>query len=108
MSMNRLWAGGVVRTVVMGGALLWLAPYATAQPPKATPPAVEAESSQDRLAETREQLMSYLRMSPTLATVMASDPSLLANQEYIARNNPELARFLEAHPEVAKNPDFYL
>ena len=52
--------------------------------------------------------MSYLRMSPTLATVMASDPSLLANQEYIARNNPELARFLEAHPEVAKNPDFYL
>ena len=47
-----------------------------------------AESSQDRLVETREQLMSYLRMSPTLATVMASDPSLLANQEYVARNNP--------------------
>jgi len=108
MSMNRLWAGGVVRTVVMGGTLLWLAPYASPQPPKATPPAVAAESSQDRLVETREQLMSYLRMSPTLATVMASDPSLLANQEYIARNNPELARFLEAHPEVAKNPDFYL
>jgi len=108
MSMNRLWVGAVVRTMVMGGALLWLVPYATAQPPKATPPAVVAESSQDRLVETREQLMSYLRMSPTLATVMASDPSLLANQEYIARNNPELARFLEAHPEVAKNPDFYL
>jgi hypothetical protein len=108
MSMNRLWVGVFVRTVVISGTLLWLTPRAEAQPSKATPPAVTAESSQDRLVETREQLMSYLRMSPTLATVMASDPSLLANQEYIARNNPELARFLEAHPEVAKNPDFYL
>ncbi len=108
MSMNRLSVGVVVRTVVMGGALMWAVPYATAQPPKGAPQAVAAESSEDRLVETREQLMSYLRMSPTLATVMASDPSLLGNQEYIARNNPELARFLEAHPEVAKNPDFYL
>jgi hypothetical protein len=108
MRMNRWWMGAVVRSLVVGGSLLGTVTYAAAQPPKPTPPAVTAESSQDRLVETREQLMSYLRMSPTLATVMASDPSLLANQEYIARNNPELARFLEAHPEVAKNPDFYL
>jgi hypothetical protein len=47
-------------------------------------------------------------MTPTLSTVLASDPSLLANQEYIARSNPELAKFLGAHPEVARNPDFYL
>jgi hypothetical protein len=60
------------------------------------------------LRETREQLISLLRMSPTLAEVVASDPSLLANQEYVRRNNPELERFLEAHPEVARNPDFYL
>ncbi len=65
-------------------------------------------SSDNALRETREQLLSLLRMSPTLAEVVASDPTLLANQEYVARNNPELAHFLEAHPEVARNPDFYL
>jgi hypothetical protein len=108
MSMNRCLMGVVVRSMVLGGSLLGQGPYAVSQPAKVVPPTVTAESSQDRLVETREQLMSYLRMSPTLATVMASDPSLLANQEYVARNNPELARFLEAHPEVAKNPDFYL
>jgi hypothetical protein len=108
MSMNRWLMGAVVRSLVLGGTLLGTGPYVEAQPPKVAHDAVTAESSQDRLVETREQLMSYLRMSPTLATVMASDPSLLANQEYVARNNPELARFLEAHPEVAKNPDFYL
>lgn len=65
-------------------------------------------SSDSALRETREELLSLLRMSPTLAEVVASDPSLLSSQEYVARNNPELARFLEAHPEVARNPDFYL
>jgi hypothetical protein len=64
--------------------------------------------SKDRVIETREQLMSLLRMSPTLTTVIANDPSLLANQEYIARSNPELAKFLQAQPEVVRNPDFYL
>jgi len=65
-------------------------------------------SSRSSLTETREQLLSLLRMSPTLAEVVASDPSLLANQEYVTRGNPELASFLQAHPEVVRNPDFYL
>jgi hypothetical protein len=47
-------------------------------------------------------------LSPTLAEVVARDPSLLANAEYVDRNNPELGRFLQAHPEIAQNPDFYL
>jgi hypothetical protein len=47
-------------------------------------------------------------MTPTLAEVVATDPSLLANQEYISRTNPELEKFLEVHPEIARNPDFYL
>jgi hypothetical protein len=49
-----------------------------------------------------------LRQSPTLTTVVARDPSLLSNQEYVAKNNPQLAAFLAAHPEVARNPDYYL
>lgn len=100
--------------VVLGAVLLGAPQYGVAQPKKAgqaSPPAAAAapsEVSEDNLVTTREQLMTLLRMSPTLATVIASDPSLLANQEYIGRSNPELARFLAAHPEVVRNPDFYL
>jgi hypothetical protein len=60
------------------------------------------------LTETREQMFSLLRMSPTLTEVVRRDPSLLANQEYVTRNNPELGKFLQDHPEIVRNPDFYL
>src|SRR5262249_27816117 len=36
------------------------------------------------------------------------DPSLLADQEYVNRINPDLAQFLQQHPEIARNPEFYL
>jgi hypothetical protein len=72
----------------------------------ALPPS--AQISDKELAETQRQLIELLRLSPTLTTVVARDPSLLANQDYVARNNPQLAQFLAAHPEVARNPDFYL
>ena len=77
-----------------------------ARPPAPVAPSPVANESD--LADTRAQLMRLLRMSPTLSEVVANDPSLLANQDYVTRNNPELERFLEAHPEVARNPDFYL
>ena len=39
---------------------------------------------------------------------METDPTLLADQEYVNRSNPQLAQFLTQHPEVTRNPDFYL
>lgn len=81
---------------------------AVAQPkPAAAAQAAPATSDQD-FASTQEDLIRLLRLSPTLTTVVAHDPSLLADQSYVARNNPQLAQFLEAHPEVVRNPDFYL
>ncbi len=59
-------------------------------------------------AVTQNQLIKLLRLSPTLTTVVSHDPSLLSNQDYVARNNPQLAEFLTSHPEVARNPEFYL
>ena len=59
-------------------------------------------------AVTQNQLIKLLRLSPTLTTVVSHDPSLLSNQDYVARNNPQLAEFLSSHPEVARNPEFYL
>jgi len=67
-----------------------------------------AQLSAKDLAALQDQFLQMVRVSPTLAEVVARDPSLLSDSEYVTRNNPELAHFLEAHPEIAKNPDFYL
>lgn len=67
-----------------------------------------ALNSDQEAANIQAQLLKLLRMSPTLTTVVSADPSLLADQPYVTRNNPELARFLSSHPMVARNPDFYL
>jgi hypothetical protein len=81
-----------------------------AAPARAAAAQVETNSpvSDRDLAATQKELIRLLRLSPTLTTVVAHDPSLLSDQNYVSRNNPELAQFLVAHPEVARNPDFYL
>ena len=79
-----------------------------AQPPAAHPPAPIAPVSDKDFRTTQDELLRLLRLSPTLTTVVSHDPSLLADQEYVSRNNPQLAAFLAAHPEIARNPDFYL
>jgi hypothetical protein len=70
--------------------------------------AAPAASNDADASVTQDQLIKLLRLSPTLTTVVARDPSLLADKDYVARNNPELAKYLAAHPEVVRNPDFYL
>jgi hypothetical protein len=60
------------------------------------------------VAATQDQLLKLLRLSPTLTSVVARDPSLLTDQPYVSRNNPQLAQFLVQHPEVVRNPEFYL
>lgn len=70
-------------------------------------PAVQQTTDKD-LSATQEELLKLLRVSPKLTTVVVRDPSLLSNQDYVMRNNPALALFLQAHPDVARNPEFYL
>lgn len=64
--------------------------------------------SDAEISATRHQLFQLLRQSPKLTSVVARDASLLGNQDYVTRNNPALAQFLQQHPEVARNPEFYL
>ena len=52
------------------------------QPPAA--PADAAPSNKD-VAATQHELIQLLRLSPTLTTVVSHDPSLLADQAYVAR-----------------------
>jgi hypothetical protein len=82
----------------------WSPAHAQTRPatPAATPVSDESASV------VRQELFKLLRLSPKLTSVIARDPDLLANQEYVSHNNPELAQFLQQHPEVIRNPEFYL
>jgi hypothetical protein len=81
-----------------------------AQAPRPAQPAMPPapQMSEKDLAALQDELLKELRVSPTLAEVVAHDPSLLSNADYVNRNNPELGRFLQMHPEIAKSPEFYL
>jgi hypothetical protein len=95
--------------VVTAGVLtMGTAGLAQAKPAVPAQQAAAPAPTEQEVVATQEQLLKLLRLSPTLTTVVASDPSLLAEQAYVARNNPQLAQFLAQHPEVVRNPEFYL
>jgi hypothetical protein len=100
---------GLVRTAAV---LLMLSPGCLAIHAQTAAPASKAVvtpvANPADFPSIQEQLLKLLRLSPTLTEVVARDPSLLSNQDYVVRNNPELAQFLQSHPEVARNPGFYL
>jgi hypothetical protein len=79
-----------------------------AQNPHPNPPATTEQMSQKDVADMQDQLLQLLRVTPTLAEVISRDPSLLGNADYVNRYNPSLGHFLETHPQIAQNPDFYL
>jgi hypothetical protein len=88
------------------------APATTTATPPATatsiPPATNTVVTDSDSHETREAFNSVLRRYPAeVSRVLKLDPSLLANQSYLA-NYPALSSFLSQHPEVAHSPDFYL
>ncbi|MBK5260492.1 MAG: hypothetical protein JJE51_12945 [Thermoanaerobaculia bacterium] len=58
--------------------------------------------------EIRTQFAQLLRQSPSeLSTILVLDPTLLSNEGFLV-GYPELARFVARHPEVRRNPRFYL
>jgi hypothetical protein len=58
--------------------------------------------------DVRSEFGTLLRQSPPeLGTILALDPTLLSNQAFLA-GYPALSRFVAEHPEVRRNPRFYL
>lgn len=104
MEKNQRWLAVIVLAVA---AVLLSSPAGFAQGPR-TQAAVPTQVSEKDVAALQDQLLQLLRVTPTLAEVVARDPSLLGNAEYVNRTNPQLGQFLHAHPEIAENPDFYL
>ena len=78
------------------------------RPAAAVAPGGPTAPDEETVNRTRRQLMDLLRMSPRLTEVLSRDASLIADGEYVQRKNPELAGFLQQHPEVVRNPEFYL
>jgi hypothetical protein len=85
-----------------------------AQPTKNGPPVAPKPSAGLLTAEqpdaqrTQQELTNlFQHYPPTLRGVLALDPSLLSDQSYLAPY-PALASFLSAHPEIARNPSFYI
>jgi hypothetical protein len=57
---------------------------------------------------TKDELSQLLdHYPPSLRNVLALDPGLLNNQSYLGPY-PALSGFLNAHPEISRNPAFYI
>jgi hypothetical protein len=57
---------------------------------------------------TQQQLSQLLQMyPPTVRYTLQLDPTLLTNKEYL-KPYPALEAFLEKHPEVLRNPGFFV
>jgi len=106
MNGRRIFLTSLFAGLVLAGGT-WMMAQAPRPVSAAVAPAAPMLNDKDEKA-TQTELIQLLRLSPKLTTVVSHDPSLLADQEYVARNNPQLAAFLAAHPEVMRNPDFFL
>lgn len=106
-----LWLAGAAVCAVIATGTVWAQghPQTPGRVQDAAHPAAQVAVTSDKdVQATQEELIHLLRLSPTLTSVVARDPSLLANKEYVRANNPQLAQFLENHPEVELNPGYYL
>ncbi len=90
-------------------------PPAAAQPPSPGPEGVATESAPAAVVESgvsaddlRRRFQDMLRQyPPSLREVLRNDPSLLDDHGYLSPY-PGLVAFLRSHPQVARNPRFYV
>lgn len=105
--MTRIQAAGVLIALAMAAA----PPAASAQN-QVTLAQVQVQPPLEGLtsdaAQTRAQLRQLLAQHPpTLRIVLGADPSLISNAGYLEAY-PRVAAFLKEHPEVARDPSYFL
>ncbi len=72
------------------------------------PATIDVKAETSSMESTRRDFLELLRLHPRLVDVVYHDPSLLGDEDYIRKNAPEIAAFLEQHPAIAQNPEFFL
>jgi hypothetical protein len=97
------------RALFMACAAVLLAQALWAQvPPRPVAPPAPNFADLPDAQRTRSELMTLLqRYPPAVRLVLSMDPTLLSNESYLAPY-PGLSTFLKAHPEIQRNPGFYL
>jgi hypothetical protein len=69
------------------------------------PVVVEEQQNAEQVKDKLRQLLD--NYPPSLHNILATDPTLLSNEAYLAPY-PGLEAFLNEHPEIGRNPVFYL
>ncbi len=99
LGVGAAWWLGAVSVVAQAGAV------PTPAPPLA---AAAAPVSPQSAEQVRSELSSLLRgYPPALREVLRLSPSLASNADYL-QPHPELAGFFASHPEILRNPSYYL
>lgn len=116
--------GTITRSLFLIALILGMAGQLFAQEEATTTAAAEAAATAETAPTTtgtttsaegarssyqvRDQFSVLLRQRPTeVATILQLDPSLLADDAFLAKY-PELRDFVQKHPEVRHNSQFYL
>jgi hypothetical protein len=76
-----------------------------AQAPRSAAVVTIEQPDAQRVKEEMARLLEHY--PPALRSMLALDPGLLENQSYLAPY-PALVSFLNAHPEIARAPSFYI
>jgi hypothetical protein len=100
----------IARSALIGLALTLASTVLAAQEKPVTPPPQQIPVFQESADArgTRAQLQQLLRQHPpAVGEVLQRDPSLLSRADYLSPY-PVLQAFLQRHPEVARNPSFFL
>jgi hypothetical protein len=103
LTVNRIVASVVVGVAALVGPAVW-------QGQAQTRPVASVTSNVDQQSadQTRNEFRQVLRQfPPALGRVLVLDPTLLTNKGYLEAY-PALLQYLSSHPEIARDPTYYL
>ena len=102
--LTRLAVGVGVVMLAVGGGLATTATVGAQARAAAAQASLEVQGAEDTRREFRALLEQF---PPSLGVVLKSDPTLLSNAAYLTPY-PALAKYLSDHPEIARNPTYFL
>jgi hypothetical protein len=107
-SINYILAAAVFAGTAVPAAAQVERPAARAQVEQQQPVPQPFIDTSATARETREQFRELLgKYPPALARVLKLDPSLMMNDAYMS-TYPAVAAYLKQHPEIARNPGYFL